>query len=107
MFCQWKRLSILMNKTIQNILYFALRADKICVRILSTPSGLAGKKIVLFPLLSAKLFNVSRYWLVKRIDMICSSFNSTFAPFNSFVVGQYQPREGDLFQLLLLRLLQF
>lgn len=49
MFCQWKRLSILMNKTIQNILYFALRADKICVRILSTPSGLAGKKIVLFP----------------------------------------------------------
>lgn len=66
MFCQWKRLSILMNKTIQNILYLALSADNICVRILSTPSGFAGKKIVLFPLLSAKLFNVSRYWLVKE-----------------------------------------
>ena len=74
-----------MNETIQNILYLALSADNICVRILSTPSGFAGKKIVLFPLLSAKLFNVSRYWLVKRMDMICSSFNSTFAPFNSLI----------------------
>ena len=51
----------------------------------STPLGFAGRKIVLLPSLSAKLFNVSKYWFVNRIDMICSSVSSTLAPFNSWI----------------------
>ena len=85
--CTWVRQGYMtwferFSKSVSLYFFSARRADKIVYGYHPHHLVYLVKKIVWFPL-EANVFKVSKYWLVKRMDIICSSVIPTLASLSS------------------------